>query len=100
MYKYITKVEVVDAVDVCTNFSFQVVLKENMPFKINDCYFVVKKNHDYNFKESDFLNIVYYSQRKNLSEAKEEIKRTIELFVYMPYINPGNGIPMKILTRC
>lgn len=83
MYKYSAKVEVVDAVDVCTNFKFQVVLKENMSFIINDCYFVVKKNHDYGYKESDFLNIAYYSQCKNLSEAKEKIKRTIELFVYM-----------------
>lgn len=83
MYKYSAKVEVVDAVDVCTNFIFQVVLKESMPFKINDCYFVIKKNHDYNFKESDSLNVAYYSQRKNLSEAKEKIKRAIELFVYM-----------------
>ena len=59
MYKYSTKVEVVDAVDVCTDFMFQVVLKENMPFKINNCYFVVKKNHDYQYKESDSLVLIY-----------------------------------------
>ena len=83
MYKYSAKVEVVDAVDVCTDFMFQVVLKENMPFIINDCYFMVKKNHDYRFKESDSLNVSYYSQYKNYTEAKKIIKRAIELFVYM-----------------
>lgn len=83
MYKYSAKVEVVDTVDVCTDFMFQVVLKEDMPFKINDCYFIVKKNHDYTFKESDYLMVKYYSQNKNLSGAKDKIKRAIELFVYM-----------------
>ena len=83
MYKYGAKVEVVDTVDMCTNLTFQVVLKEDMPFKINDCYFVVKKNHDYTFKESDYLQVSYYSQNKNLWVAKDKIKRAIELFVYM-----------------
>lgn len=83
MYKYSAKVEVVDAVDMCTDFMFQVVLKEDMPFKINDCYFIIKKNHDYEYKISDYLKVAYYSQNKNLFEAKEKIKRAIELFVYM-----------------
>lgn len=83
MYKYSTKVEVVDAVDMCTDFMFQVVLKEDMPFKLNDCYFRIKKNHDYEYKISDCLKVAYYSQNKNLLEAKDKIKRAIELFVYM-----------------
>lgn len=83
MYKYFAKVEVEAAVDLCTDFMFQVVLKENMLFKIGDCFFMVKKNHDYTFKESDSLSVAYYSQHRNLSEAKEKIKRAIELFVYM-----------------
>ena len=83
MYKYSTKVEVVDAVDMCTDFMFQVVLKEDMPFKINNCYFIVKKNHDYEYKISDYLKVTYYTRNKNLCEAKEKIKRAIELFVYM-----------------
>lgn len=46
-------------------------------------FFVVKKSHDYTFKESDYLNVTYYSQNKNLDEAKEKNKKVIELFVYM-----------------
>lgn len=83
MYKYSTIVEVVDAVNVCDDFMFQVILRENMPFILNECYFIVKKNHDHAFKESDYLKIAYYSENKNLNEAKEKIKRAIELFVYM-----------------
>lgn len=83
MYKYSAKVEVVDTVEVCTDFMFQVVLKEGMPFMINGCYFIVKKNHDYTLKESDYLWVTYYAQNKNLCDAKDKIKRALELFVYM-----------------
>lgn len=54
-----------------------------MPFKIGECYFVVKNSHAYTFKESDYFNVTYYSQNRNLDEAKEKIKRAIEVFVYM-----------------
>lgn len=62
MYKYSAKVEVVDTVDMCTDFIFQVVLKEDIQFKINDCHFIVKKNHDYTYEESDYLQVAYYLQ--------------------------------------
>lgn len=38
MYKCSAKAEIVDAVDMCTNLMFQIVLKENMPFKIGECF--------------------------------------------------------------
>lgn len=86
MYKYSAKVEVDDAVDVCSDFMFQVILKENMTFKMGDCYFVVKKNRDNSFKISDHLNVSYYSQQRKQSEAKEKIKSAIELFVFVTKI--------------
>ena len=46
MYKYSSIIRVEDVIEACEEFVFQIVLKENMPFKIIDCYFQIKKNHD------------------------------------------------------
>lgn len=83
MYKYSTNVEVKESVCECTDLTFHVGFKENVLFELNYCYFIVKKNHDHTFKESDSLVVAYYSENKDLIKAKETIKRAIELFVYM-----------------
>lgn len=86
MYKYYAKIEIEDAVDMCEEYLFQIVVKENVPFKILDCYFVVKKNHEHEYNISDYLEVRYFSEYKNLDKARLKIKRAVELFIFMTEI--------------
>lgn len=103
MYKYSSIIRVEDVIEACEEFVFQIVLKENMPFKIIDCYFQIKKNHDYRFAESDYLIVLYFSEDKNMELAREKIKKAVEFFVFLTRIpfavnssiveSVGNDIP-------
>ena len=55
MYKYSANVEVENAIEMLDTYFFQIELKENMYFQIGECYFLIKKNHDHTFKQSDVL---------------------------------------------
>ena len=90
MYKYKSVVRIEEAIELCEPFKFEIVLRENTIFKMADCYFEVKKNHDFQSGESDHLVVLYFSNHKNINLAKEKIKRAIELFIFM------TGIPFAV----
>ena len=89
-YKYEVSSGILDAIDNLGEFYFQIVLRENMPFILGDCYFVVKKYHNQDCHISDSLQISYYSERDNQNEAMRKIKVALEFFVYL------TGIPYNI----
>lgn len=90
MYKYSSVVSIEDTVEACEAVAFQIVFKENKPFKIIDCYFEIKNNHDFEIDESDYVTVLYFSKDKNLNVAKEKIRRAIELFIFL------TGIPFAV----
>lgn len=83
MYKYSANVEVENAIEMLDTYFFQIELKENMYFQIGECYFLIKKNHDHTFKQSDVLQVSCYLDKKDLEGAEIKVKQAIELFVFM-----------------
>lgn len=91
---YKLNIEIGDAIDSLEEFSFHIKYKNNTTFKLGKCYYTLKKNTDYDFHISDFLELTYlYTDQEQSIDSLHTIRNSVYLLIYL------TNIPFKVPTK-